>query len=161
MHLSLDGRSQSHSSQEPVPPIYCPFSLKEHVQYCQSSHDVAHLVTGQVLPDVPDEICEYRERTQNQYAFEHETLHSLSCHVCLVALPTADRETVQYADSNKEHYEQNAVERVGPERASVVADYGEKWEAAYEVACRPCSVFQPSFSASDVFDRFCAMPDAW
>jgi hypothetical protein len=76
-------------------------------------------------------------------------------------MPMVDCETVQYADDSKEHYDQNTVERVGPERASVVADYDEKWEAAYEVACRPCSVFQPAFGASDVFDRFCAMPDTW
>ena len=45
-------------------------------------------------------------------------------------MPTVYCETVQYTDNNKEHYGQNAVERVSPERASAVTDYDEEWEAA-------------------------------
>ena len=64
------------------------------------------------------------------YATENDMLHSLLCRACCVSMPTVYCETVQYTDNNKEHYGQNAVERVSPERASAVTDYDEEWEAA-------------------------------
>jgi len=113
-------------------------------------------------------IAVHREWTHNQYAIEHDTLHSLLCQVCWVLTPTVDCETVQYADSDKEHYDRNAVDRVCPERASAVADYDEEQEAAYVVACRPCSIFQRAFGTSNVHDRSLETagyighrPDAW